>query len=40
MRLRSLAESIEMFGRIEFAIDVDTEYMNPFDPQEVDLSMV
>ncbi len=40
VHLRPLADQVEMFGRIEFAIDVATEYANPYDAQEVDVSIV
>jgi hypothetical protein len=38
--LRPLATSVAQYARIEFDIAVDTQYTRPFDPREVDLSLV
>ncbi len=38
--LRPLSTSVEQYGRIEFDIVVDTQYAHPFDPREVDLSIL
>jgi hypothetical protein len=38
--LKSLSSHVEKYGLIEFAIEPSRQYTNPFDPHEVDLSLV
>ena len=40
IRLRPLASSIGKYQRIEFEIEIDAQYENPFDPGEADVQFV
>ena len=40
LRLKTLSPHVEKYGLIEFAIEPSRQYANPFDPHEVDLSLV
>ena len=34
------AEKVGQYEKVEFLIRVETQYRNPFDPEEIDLSLV